>query len=389
MKIRVFDGRVRAGQKMKFFSHVTRYESTEVGLFQIKMNPVTELAAGEVGYLIAGIKNLSDTRVGDTVTQADKPCDAALPGFRDIKPTVFAGLYPVDSDQYEALSDAMQKLKLNDDSLTFRPDNSPALGFGFRCGFLGLLHLDIIRERLKREFDIEIISTAPNVVYRVTPLNGEAVEIHNPGEFPTQVKLQSTEEPFIKTIIIVPSEFVGNVMKVIDDYRGTFLETVYLHPTVVKLSAEMPFAEIVYDFNDRLKSVSKGYASFDYEFIGFRESDLARIDVLVSGKPVDALSLIAHRDQAQSKGRVLVEKLRKAIPRHLFDVPIQASVGGKIIARETIKALRKDVLAKCYGGDISRKRKLLDKQKEGKKRMKKVGSVDIPQEAFLTILERD
>jgi len=389
MKIRVIDGKIKPGQKISFFSHSKIYEVSEVGIFQLKMIPQKELSAGDVGYIIAGIKNISDTKIGDTVTCVDNPCLEPLPGFREIKPTVFAGLYPVNADEYEKLSDAIQKLKLNDDSLFFRPDNSPALGFGFRCGFLGLLHLDIITERLKREFGIEIISTAPNVVYRVTVQNHPPVEIHNPSEFPSGVKIISTEEPFIKTVIIVPAEFVGNVMKLIDDYRGVFVSTVYLHPTVVKLTAEMPFAEIVYDFNDKLKSVSKGYASFDYEFIGYRESDLVRIDLLVNGKPVDALSLITHKTQAMHKARTLVEKLRKVIPRQLFDIAVQAAVGGKVIARETIKALKKDVLAKCYGGDITRKRKLLEKQKEGKKKMKKIGSVDIPQEAFMSILKRD
>ena len=389
MKVRVFDGSISRDDWIRMFSSNKKYEVGEVGIFQIQPVKIPRLSAGEVGFIVAGIKDLSDTKVGDTVTLDTRPCETALPGFKDIKPTVFAGLYPADSEQYEILSDAMQKLKLNDDSLVYRPDNSPALGFGYRCGFLGLLHLDIIKERLRREFGLSIISTAPNVVYRVTSQEGKQTEIKNPSEFPIDVKIEKTEEPFIRTIIITPSEYVGNIMKIIDEYRGKFIDTTYLHPTIVKLTAELPFAEIVYDFNDKLKSVSRGYASFDYDLIGFRESELVRIDILVHEKPVDALSLIVHKDNAYHRGRSLVEKLRRAIPRHLFDIPVQAAIGGKIIARETIKALRKDVTAKCYGGDISRKRKLLERQKEGKKNMKQVGSVDIPQEAFLSILERD
>ncbi len=388
IKARVFDGELKAGDQIIMMSTGQKYDVTEVGIFQIKMQKKEKLSAGEVGYVIAGIKDISDTKIGDTITHAFRSCDEALPGFKDVKPTVFAGIYPVSAEEYELLSDALQKLKLNDDSLTFRPDNSVALGFGYRCGFLGLLHMDIIQERLRREFNINIISTAPNVVYRITPQNKESYEIHNPSEFPDD-KLDKTEEPYIRATIISPSDYIGNIMKLIDEYRGIFLETTYLHPTIVKITSELPFSEIVYDFNDRLKSHSRGYASFDYDLIGYKESHLSRIDILVNTSVVDALSLIVHRDKAYEKGKVVVEKLRKAIPRQMFDVPIQAAVGGKIIARETIKALRKDVLAKCYGGDISRKRKLLEKQKEGKKRMKKVGSVDIPQEAFLSILERE
>ena len=389
IKTRIVDGVVKAGDELLLMATGKKYVALEVGIFKIQMQKKEQLSAGDVGYIIAGVKDIADTKVGDTITFAHGGCNEPLPGFKEIKPVVFAGLYPVHSDEYELLTDSMKKLKLNDDALVFTPDNSAALGFGFRCGFLGLLHLEIVQERLSREFNIEIISTAPNVVYKVTTDSGKEMEIHNPTEFPTDVKLVKTEEPFITATIIVPTEFMGNIMKLISEYRGEFVDTVYIHTTIVKMTAYLPFSEVVYNFNDKLKSMSKGYASFDYEFMGYRESKLVRIDILVNNKLVDALSIIAHKEKAAAKGRLLVERLRKVIPRQMFDVPIQSAIGGKIIARETIKAMRKNVLAKCYGGDITRKRKLLEKQKEGKKRMKRVGNVEIPQEAFLSVLEKD
>jgi GTP-binding protein LepA len=348
------------------------------------MRPVDALGAGEVGYVITGLKDVSELRVGDTLTTERRPAAEPLPGYKDVKPMVFAGLFPTDSDEYPELRDALEKLKLNDAALFYEPETSQALGFGFRCGFLGLLHMEIVRERLEREFDLDLLVTAPNVAYRVRPMNGEWTEVHTPSDLPDA--FDEVEEPYIKASIIVPKEFVGTVMELNNDRRGRFDHMEYLSPERVHLVYELPLAEVVLDYYDQLKSRTRGYASFDYDVVGFREGNLARVDILVGGEPVDALSLILHRDFAYERGKALVEKLKEEIPRQMFDVPIQAAIGARIIARETVKARRKDVLAKCYGGDITRKRKLLEKQKAGKKRMKQVGGVEVPQEAFLAVL---
>jgi GTP-binding protein LepA len=346
--------------------------------------PVKELTAGEVGYVITGLKDVSELRVGDTLTTDREGAATPLPGYKDVKPMVFAGLFPTDSDDYPELRDALEKLKLNDAALFYEPETSQALGFGFRCGFLGLLHMEIVRERLEREFDLDLLVTAPNVAYRVKPVNGDWVEVHTPADLPDA--FDEVEEPYIKASIIVPKEYVGTVMELNNDRRGKFDHMEYLSPERVHLTYELPLAEIVLDYYDQLKSRTRGYASFDYDVAGFRAGNLARVDILVGGEPVDALSLIVHRDFAYDRGRALVEKLREEIPRQMFDVAIQAAIGARIIARETVKARRKDVLAKCYGGDITRKRKLLERQKAGKKRMKQVGMVEVPQEAFLAVL---
>src|SRR6185312_4064599 len=348
------------------------------------MTPVGELWAGEVGYVITGLKDVSRLRVGDTLTAKGRRAAEPVPGYKDVKPMVFAGLFPTDSDQYPELRDALERLKLNDGSLFYEPENSQALGFGFRCGFLGLLHMEIVRERLEREFDLDLLVTAPNVAYRVKPPHGEWREVHTPTDLPDEV--EEVEEPYIKASIIVPKEFVGTVMELNNDRRGRFDHLEYLSEQRVHLTYELPLAEIVLDYYDQLKSRTRGYASFDYDLVGFRPGNLVRVDVLVGGEPVDALSLIIHRDAAYDRGRALVERLREEIPRQMFDVALQAAIGSRVIARETVKARRKDVLAKCYGGDISRKRKLLERQKAGKKRMKQVGMVEVPQEAFLAVL---
>jgi len=349
------------------------------------MKPVKALSAGEVGYVITGLKEVSELRVGDTLTAARGGAGAPLPGYKDVKPMVFAGLFPTDSDDYPELRDALEKLKLNDAALFYEPETSQALGFGFRCGFLGLLHMEIVRERLEREFDLDLLVTAPNVAYRVRAQNEpEWTEVHNPSEMPDAH--DEVEEPYIKASVIVPKEYVGSVMELCNERRGRFDHMEYLAEDRVHLTYELPLAEIVLDFYDALKSRTRGYASFDYDYIGFRPGTLVRVDILVGGDPVDALSLIIHREFAYERGRQLVEKLREEIPRQMFDVPIQAAIGSRVIARETVKARRKDVIAKCYGGDITRKRKLLEKQKEGKKRMKQVGAVEVPQEAFLAVL---
>jgi GTP-binding protein LepA len=349
---------------------------------------VDSLGAGEVGYVITGLKDVSALRVGDTLTTRKGAAPREpLPGYKDVKPMVFAGLFPSDSDEYPALRDALERLKLNDAALFYEPETSQALGFGFRCGFLGLLHMEIVRERLEREFDLDLIVTAPNVAYRVLERNGDWREVHNPSEMPAE--LEEVEEPYIRASIIVPKEYVGTVMELNNERRGSFDHLEYLSPERVHLTYELPLAEIVLDYYDQLKSRTRGYASFDYDLSGFKSGKLVRVDVLVGGEPVDALSLIIHRDFAYDRGRLLVEKLREEIPRQMFDVPIQAAIGSRVIARETVKARRKDVLAKCYGGDISRKRKLLEKQKKGKKRMKQVGGVEVPQEAFLAVLNLD
>ena len=362
----------------------TRFEPEELGFFSPDRVPTASLEAGEVGYVMTGLKDVSRLRVGDTLTSEERPAAEALPGYKDVKPTVFAGLFPTESDDYPELRDALERLKLSDASLFYEPETSRALGFGFRCGFLGLLHMEIVRERLEREFDLDLLVTAPNVAYRVITHVSEELEVHNPAEFPRE--FERVEEPFIRATTIVPKEYVGTVMELNNERRGQFDHMEYLSENRVLLTYDLPLAEIVYDYYDQLKSRTKGYASFDYDVTGFQEGDLVRVDILLAGDSVDALSLIVHREFAYDRGRALVERLRQEIPRQMFDVPIQAAIGSRIIARETIKARRKDVLAKCYGGDISRKRKLLERQKKGKKRMKQVGTVEIPQEAFLAVL---
>jgi GTP-binding protein LepA len=382
--VRVVDGVFTPREQLRAMALGTRFEAQEIGFMSPAMRPVQELRAGEVGYVITGLKDVSELRVGDTLTGEKRSAAAAVPGYKDVKPMVFAGLFPTESDDYPELRDALEKLKLNDAALFYEPETSQALGFGFRCGFLGLLHMEIVRERLEREFDLDLIVTAPNVAYRVKPMNGEWVEVHTPADLPDA--FDEVEEPYIKASIIVPKEYVGTVMELNNDRRGRFDHLEYLSEQRVHLTYEMPLGEIVLDYYDQLKSRTRGYASFDYDISGFRPGDLARVDILVGGESVDALSLIVHRDFAFERGKALVERLREEIPRQMFDVAIQAAIGARIIARETVKARRKDVLAKCYGGDISRKRKLLEKQKAGKKRMKQVGGVEVPQEAFLAVL---
>jgi GTP-binding protein LepA len=383
--VRVVDGVFRPRMELRTMALNTRFEAQEIGAMNPVMRPLGSLSAGEVGYVITGLKDVSELRVGDTLTAAHHGAAEPLPGYKEVKPMVFAGLFPTDSDDYPELRDALEKLKLSDASLFYEPETSLALGFGFRCGFLGLLHMEIVRERLEREFDLDLLVTAPNVAYRVLPQNvPEWTEVHNPSDMPDAV--DEVEEPYIKASVIVPKEYVGAVMELCNDRRGSFDHMEYLAENRVHLTYELPLAEIVLDFYDALKSRTRGYASFDYDYIGFRKGTLVRVDILVGGDPVDALSLIIHREFAYERGRLLVEKLREEIPRQMFDVAIQAAIGSRVIARETVKARRKDVIAKCYGGDISRKRKLLEKQKAGKKRMKRVGAVDVPQEAFLAVL---
>jgi len=385
--VRVVDGSFRNGQRLRAMAQGTDFEAEELGFFSPTMRPTDRLEAGEVGYVITGLKDVGRLRVGDTITSEEQSAAEPLPGYKDVKPMVFAGLFPTDSDDYPELRDALEKLKLSDASLVYEPETSQALGFGFRCGFLGLLHMEIVRERLEREFDLDLLVTAPNVAYRATSKTGETVEVHNPAEMPREV--ERVEEPYIKASIIVPKEHVGAVMELCTDRRGRFDHMEYLSEDRVLLSYELPLAEVVIDFYDQLKSRTRGYASFDYDVIGFREGDLVRVDVLIAGEPVDALSLVAHRSAAYGRGKLLVERLRKEIPRQMFDVALQAAIGQRVIARETVKAKRKDVLAKCYGGDITRKRKLLERQKAGKRRMKQVGAVEVPQEAFLAVLNLD
>jgi GTP-binding protein LepA len=385
--VRVVDGSFRNGQRLRAMAQGTDFEAEELGFFSPTMRPTDRLEAGEVGYIITGLKDVGRLRVGDTITAEEQPATKPLPGYKDVKPMVFAGLFPTDSDDYPELRDALEKLKLSDASLVYEPETSQALGFGFRCGFLGLLHMEIVRERLEREFDLDLLVTAPNVAYRATSKTGETVEVHNPAEMPREV--ERVEEPYIKASIIVPKGHVGAVMELCTDRRGRFDHMEYLSEERVLLSYELPLAEVVSDFYDQLKSRTRGYASFDYDVIGFREGDLVRVDVLIAGEPVDALSLVAHRSAAYGRGKLLVERLREEIPRQMFDVALQAAIGQRVIARETVKAKRKDVLAKCYGGDITRKRKLLERQKAGKRRMKQVGAVEVPQEAFLAVLNLD
>jgi GTP-binding protein LepA len=387
--IRVVDGTIKKGMKVRMMATGKEFEVTEVGVFAPR--PVTrdELSVGEVGFMVASIKNVKDTRVGDTITDANNPAPEPLPGYRKINPMVFCGMYPVDSSDYDDLREALEKLELNDASLRYEPETSSALGFGFRCGFLGLLHMEIIQERIEREFNIPLITTAPSVVYRVFKTDGTQLDIENPTHMPPQQEIDHVEEPYVKASIMVPNDYVGAVMELCQTKRGDYLDMQYLDANRVNIIYELPLAEIVYDFFDQLKSGTKGYASFDYELIGYKASKLVKMDILLNGEPVDALSFIVHRDKAYHRGRQLVEKLRELIPRQMFEVPVQAAIGNKVIARETIRAQRKNVLAKCYGGDVSRKRKLLEKQKEGKKRMKAVGNVEVPQEAFMAVLQMD
>ena len=387
--IRVFDGKVKAGDKVRFFATGKEFDVTEVGVFTPRSTPVEELGAGDVGYLCASIKNVSDTKVGDTITLAVGGAKEPLDGFKEVSPMVFCGIYPTDGARYNDLKDALEKLKLNDASLMYEPEVSTALGFGFRCGFLGLLHMEIIQERLEREFDLDLITTAPGVSYNVVNTNGETVLVSNPSNLPPIGDIDHMEEPVVKAFLYTPPEYVGPIMELCQDKRGTFIDMTYLETTRVKIEYEMPLNEIIYDFFDSLKSRTRGYASLDYEIIGYKESDLVKLDMLLNGEICDALSLIVHRDKAYARGRAIAEKLKEVIPRQLFEIPIQAAIGGKVIARETVKAMRKDVLAKCYGGDITRKKKLLEKQKEGKKRMRQIGSVEVPSEAFMTILKFD
>jgi GTP-binding protein LepA len=385
--VRVVDGSFAPREPVRAMAQGTRFEAEEVGFFAPTMRAAETLDAGEVGYVITGLKDVSRLRVGDTLTSERRPAEEPLPGYKDVKPMVFAGLFPTDSDDYPDLRDALERLKLNDAALFYEPETSQALGFGFRSGFLGLLHMEIVRERLEREFDLDLLVTAPNVAYRVLERNGEWVEVHNPAEMPRE--LEAVEEPYVRASIIVPKEYVGPVMELNNDRRGRFDHMEYLSPERVLLAYELPLAEIVLDYYDQLKSRTRGYASFDYDVAGFRPGELVRVDVLIADEPVDALSMIVHRDAAYPRGRALVERLRAEIPRQYFDVAVQAAIGSRVIARETVKAKRKDVLAKCYGGDITRKRKLLEKQKAGKRRMKQVGAVEVPQEAFLAVLNLD
>ena len=384
---RVFDGEIKKGDKVKFLNTGKEYFADEIGILKLKQEKRDSVKAGDVGYIISGIKEAKEVKVGDTITHVSRPCEKMVQGFEDVKPMVFAGIYPVDTDEYEELRDAMGKLQLNDASLTYEPESSMALGFGFRCGFLGMLHMEIVQERLEREFDMTVITTVPNVSYFATDKKGEVINVHNPSDFPDPSKLDFVEEPYINAQIITKADFIGPVMSLCIEKRGILKNQVYLTTNRVEINFEMPLAEIVFDFYDRLKSVSKGYASFDYSPIGFRKSDLSKLDILLNGEQVDALSALIHRSNAYHFGKKICEKLRQLIPRQQFDIAIQAAIGAKIISRETVKALRKDVTAKCYGGDISRKRKLLEKQKKGKKRMRQVGRVEVPQEAFLAVLK--
>ena len=387
---RVFNGVIKKGQQVKFFNTGKTYDADEIGVLKMDLSPLKELGSGDVGYIISGVKKANEVKVGDTITSIDNPCEKAIQGFEDVKPMVFAGIYPVDTDDYEELRTSMEKLQLNDASLVFEPESSAALGFGFRCGFLGMLHMEIIQERLEREFNMSVITTVPNVSYQVyLKKELEEIIVNNPSELPDPAKVEWIEEPYIKAQIITKSKYVGTVMNLCIEKRGELSNQVYLTQDRVELSFQMPLSEIVFDFYDRLKSVSRGYASFDYSPIGYRKSDLIKLDILLNAEQVDALSALVHRSNAFNLGKKICLKLKELIPRQQFEIPVQAAIGAKIVARETIKALRKDVTAKCYGGDISRKRKLLEKQKAGKKRMRQVGRVEVPQEAFLAVLKLD
>lgn len=387
--VRLMQGRLRKGMKIRMMATGAEFDVTEVGYFKPGIVNVDELEEGQVGFFAASIKNVKDARVGDTVTDANRPAEAALPGYRKATPMVYCGLYPVENSDYDNLRDALEKLQLNDASLLFEPETSTALGFGFRCGFLGLLHMDVIKERLEREYNLSLITTAPNVIYEVFRTNGEVEMVDNPSLFPDPTVIDHVEEPFVNATIIVPKDYVGAVMELSQEKRGEYDNMTYLDDTRVMIHYALPLSEIIFDYFDRLKSATRGYASLDYELSGYRYSDLVKVDILLNGEPVDALSAIVHKEFATVRGRQLVGKLRSLIPRQMFEIPVQAAIGNKVIARENVRAMRKDVLAKCYGGDISRKRKLLEKQKEGKKRMKQVGSVELPQEAFMAILKMD
>ena len=389
LSIRVMNGSLKVGDKIKMMKTGATYEVISLGVHTPKEVARKSLSSGEVGFLTASIKSISDVRVGDTITHFNNPCKEALSGYKEIKPFVYCGLYPIDSKKYEDLKEALEKLKLNDASLEYTPEVSKALGFGFRCGFLGLLHMDITRERIEREFKIDMIATSPSVIYEVTKTNGEKILVDSPAKMPDKVNIKEITEPFIKASIFAPSTYIGPIMELCQNKRGTYLDLEYIDKTRVNIIYELPLSEIVYDFFNKLKSATKGYASFDYEVIGNKPSDLVKLDVLLNGEIVDALSIIVHKDFAYQRGRIVTENLKKIIPRQMFEVPVQAAIGNKVIARETVKAMRKDVLAKCYGGDVSRKRKLLEKQKEGKKKMKMIGSVELPSEAFLEVLKID
>ncbi|MDT8392643.1 MAG: translation elongation factor 4 [Bacteroidales bacterium] len=387
--IRIINGTLKKGELVKFVNTRKEYNADEIGVLKLKQDPKKQLSAGDVGYIISGIKMSKEVKVGDTITHVDRPCEKAIAGYKEVKPMVFAGLYPVDADEYEELRASLEKLQLNDASLTFEPESSAALGFGFRCGFLGLLHMEIIQERLDREFDMNVITTVPNVSYNVITHKGERLEVHNPSGLPDQKYIDHIEEPYIIAQIISKNEFVGSVMKLCIDKRGILKNQVYLTSNRVEVTFEMPLGEIVFDFYDKLKSISRGYASFDYHQSGYKPAKLVKLDILLNGESVDALSTLIHQDNAYDFGRRMCVKLKELIPRQQFDIAIQAAIGAKIIARETVKAVRKDVTAKCYGGDITRKRKLLEKQKKGKKRMRQVGNVEVPQQAFLAVLKLD
>lgn len=386
---KITNGVLRSGDEVKFFNTKKEYEADEIGVLKMQMSPRKEMRVGDVGYIISGIKTSKEVKVGDTITHIDRPCEKAIEGFEEVKPMVFAGVYPIESEDFEDLRASLEKLQLNDASLTFQPESSIALGFGFRCGFLGLLHMEIVQERLDREFDMNVITTVPNVSYKVFTKQGEQLEVHNPGGMPDIVDIERIEEPFIRSSIITSAEYIGPIMTLCLSKRGELIQQHFISGNRVDLQFIMPLGEIVIDFYDKLKSVSKGYASFDYQADGYRPSKLVKLDILLNGESVDALSTLTHFDNAQSMGRKMCERLKELIPRQQFDIAIQAAIGAKIIARETIKAVRKDVTAKCYGGDISRKRKLLEKQKKGKKRMKQVGNVEVPQKAFLAVLKLD
>lgn len=387
--VRILDGKVKAGTKIKLMNTNKVYDVVEVGVFTPKLFSTAELMAGDVGYITASIKNVADARVGDTITESERPTEHALPGYKKAVPMVYSGIYPVDGAKYDELREALEKLQINDAALDFEPETSIALGFGFRCGFLGLLHMEIIQERIEREFNLDIITTAPSVIYKVTKTNGETIDLTNPTNLPEPTEIDSMEEPIVKASVIAPTEYVGAIMDLCQERRGVYIDMQYLEETRVCINYDIPLNEIVYDFFDTLKSRTRGYASFDYEFKGYTKTELVKLDILLNGDVVDALSMIVPKERAYHKGRGIAEKLKEIIPRQMFEVPIQAAVGSKVIARETVKAMRKDVLAKCYGGDISRKKKLLEKQKEGKKRMRQVGSVEVPQEAFMAVLKVD
>ena len=386
---RVMNGTIRKGDHVKFFNTGSEYDADEIGVLKLKFVQQDEIKAGNVGYIMSGIKASKDVKVGDTITHVDRPCSEGVAGFEDVKPMVFAGVYPVDASEYEDLRASLEKLQLNDASLTFEPESSLALGFGFRCGFLGLLHMEIVQERLYREFDMDVITTVPNVSFKVTTKKGEVVDVHNPSGLPDLTLVDKIEEPYIRAQIITKTDYLGAVIKLCIDKRGTLVNQVFLGPERVEINFDMPLSEIVFDFYDKLKSISRGYASFDYHQIGYRESNLSKLDILLNGEPVDALSSLIFTDHAYDFGRKMCEKLKELIPRQQFDIAIQAAIGAKIIARETVRQVRKDVTAKCYGGDISRKRKLLEKQKKGKKRMRQIGNVQVPQSAFLAVLKMD